>query len=350
MRKIAVRTLQIAVTLAAIAWVFRDPKIRDSLCSTVYKADGFWLVMGLLVSGIGHLSNILRWNIFLRVQKIQVTLRHAASLYLIGVFFNLLLVGASGGDIARAFYIFYEQPGKRSQAILSVVADRLIGLVILVPYTLGLVIIRYQWLAQTPVARGLLWFLIVFTVGAALVMAGTFIASRSGLVYKIPRSIPGREGILRTAEACSLFLRARRQMLACVALSIPELFCVFGAFYCAARAYHADVPLADMFSIMPVVAVITSFPISLSGVGIREELFKNLLGDLSHISGGVAVLISLAGFAIYVFWGMIGAVVYACYKKQVATDSSKVANHTKVESRLNMTGATIPLKYPGLQK
>ena len=61
---------------------------------------------------------------------------------------------------------------------------------------------------------------------------------------------------------------------------------------------------------MPIVTFVTSLPVSISGLGLREEMFKNLLGDLSHVTGDVAVLVSLTGFLIYVVWSIIGAGAY----------------------------------------
>ena len=39
---------------------------------------------------------------------------------------------------------------------------------------------------------------------------------------------------------------------------------------------------------------------------------QELLGDLAGVPGEIAVLISLVGFLSYVFWGMVGAVIYVC--------------------------------------
>jgi hypothetical protein len=126
--------------------------------------------------------------------------------------------------------------------------------------------------------------------------------------------MPGRAQLVRFVEAYHLFGHAWPQTLLGLALSAPVMFTFFATWWCAARAFGANVSLADIFSIMPVITVITSFPISISGLGVREELFKNLLGDLAHVPGEIAVLISLTGFTIYVFWSLVGAVIYSCWQ------------------------------------
>jgi len=315
MKSRLMRLGQILVTILALGWVFRNPEMRRATWVTLSSADMNWILLGILISGIGEFANILRWYIFLRVQKIKVPLAHAASLYMIGVFFNLFLVGATGGDVVRTIYLAGEFPSKKGAVILSVIADRLIGLLVLIPYTFLIVALRHDWLSQTPVTSGLLWFLITFTICWTVVAVILFFVSLFNLVQKLPGRMPWREKLVNFSYACSLFGRAKLEMLTCVALSIPVLFAVFGTFYCAAQAYHAGVSTGDICSIMPVVIVITSFPVSFSGVGIREQLFQTLLGDLAGVPAEIAVLISLAGFSIYVVWSLVGAGCYFLYKK-----------------------------------
>ena len=65
---------------------------------------------------------------------------------------------------------------------------------------------------------------------------------------------------------------------------------------------------------MPTITVVVSLPLSVAGLGIRESLFQEMLGALFHVPGEVAVLISLMGFLIYLFWSLIGVIPYLLYK------------------------------------
>jgi uncharacterized membrane protein YbhN (UPF0104 family) len=84
----------------------------------------------------------------------------------------------------------------------------------------------------------------------------------------------------------------------------------FAVFWCAARAFGAGVPVLDIFSVMPVITLITALPVFIGGLGAREQLFRQLLGDLSGTPADVAVAISLTGFAIYLVWSLVGAVMF----------------------------------------
>jgi len=70
----------------------------------------------------------------------------------------------------------------------------------------------------------------------------------------------------------------------------------------------------DIFSVLPIINTITALPISLSGVGLREQLFYELFHTLFGTSESIAVMISITGFMLTVFWGIVGGLVYLAYR------------------------------------
>lgn len=304
------RVFQLLVTIAILCWIFSDPTKRSEMWMVLKTADPLWLLLGLFIGAIGDLSNVLRWGIFLRVQGIDTPWPRIAKVFLAGLFFNLILPGSTGGDVVRLLYMVREEHRKKTAVVLSVLVDRLIGLFVLIPFALIVVWCRYDWLSQTPTAEALLYFLIAFLSISTVVLVGASVISYTRLLAKLPEKFPFREKIVKISDAYHLFTHHWKATLLAASLSIPVMFTYFGVFYCAARAFKAGVSLPDLFSIMPVIAVITSFPISFSGLGVREKLFENLLSDLVGTPTGVAVLISLTGFVIYVVLSLIGGLFY----------------------------------------
>lgn len=313
MKRTAAKALQIAVTLGLLAWIFHDPGMRAQMWSALRRADLFWIAMGLLVAVLGDVMNLIRWGVFLRAQDIQTPWWKVTWLFLTGLFFNLFLFGATGGDIVRIFYLAREERQRRTAVVLTVVADRLIGLLVLIPVGLFVVVVRYEWLSQTPFARALLYFLIVFLVVSTVVMVGASVVAGTGVLEKLPYRFPLRERLVKLAVTYHVFTVRWKATVLALVLSVPVLFTFFGTFYCAARAFGAGVSLWDFCSIMPVITVVTSFPISISGLGVREKLFEDMLRDLCGVPGEIGVLISLTGFTIYLFWSLVGAVVYLAF-------------------------------------
>lgn len=314
MKKILLRIVQVLTTIGVLVWVFHDPQMRANIPVVLRKADPRWLLLGIAFAGIAEGANIFRWQIFLRMQNVRVPLARTAMVFMIGVFFNLFLFGITGGDVVRAAYLCADHEVKKAGVILSVIVDRLIGMLVLVPFGVAIVLVRYQWFQQTHSARALFWFLVAFMIVMTVFFAFAITVTRLGGDDKLPAWVMRRKSLVQVIKACGLFGRSWREFLIAYGLSVPVLFGTFITFYCSARAFGADVSLMDILSIMPIVTVVTSFPISFAGIGVREGLFKQLLGDLAGIPASVAVLISLAGFLSYVSWSLVGAVIYVFFK------------------------------------
>ncbi len=301
------QVLQIAMTVGVLTWLFHDAAKRQSMLNAFRSADFSWLALGLLFAGVGEISGILRWRIFLHAQGIHASWSQITRWFFIGLFFNTFLPGTTGGDLARMYYLWREYPDHRRGAFLTLVADRLTGLI---PLILAAAIgtwINYRWLTQTPATSGLLFSTLVFCFVMALVIFLSFYFSRRS---QVPQWLPGHHQIERLAQAWNLFTRDGAGFSRALFLSIPVLFSYYAGFYCASRAVHAEASLSQIFSLMPIVTIITSLPVSVAGLGIREGLFERLLGDLCGTPPEVAALVSLLGFLLFTFYGLVGAVVY----------------------------------------
>lgn len=313
MNKALIRTLQAVFTIAILIWVFHDPQKRGQMAAAVGKADVRWLLIGLPVAFVGEIANITRWQILMRVQGMQMSWRRGTMLFFVGLFFNLFMPGYTGGDFARMYYLMREFPDKKKEAILTIVMDRLIGVLVLMITAVLTTTIRWNWLQKTPEVSVLLWVLISMLVGFAILTVGSFLVSGLKLANRLPRHTPFRDRLIETSDAYRLFAKSKWSLFWAFLLSFPVLFSFYGAFYCAARAYNAGVSLLDMFTIMPIVTAIISLPITPSGIGFRETLIEILLRDLANVPNEVGVLISLVGFAYFVLFGVVGGIIYLFY-------------------------------------
>jgi glycosyltransferase 2 family protein len=312
--------LQCLVTIGILAWVFHDSDRRAAIWRALHQANPAWILAGVLVSGVGEAATMMRWAICLRVLGVPIGWGRVTRLFFIGQFFNLFVFGATGGDVAKAYYVCIDTGCAKTPAILSVLMDRLISLVILIGAAAALILWRYDYLSQTPITTGLLYFLIIFMTCAAVVIISGALVTGFHLAHKLPAHLPGREHLIRVSTACNLFGHAWRQTLGAIAVSVVSLLAFFGTYYCAARAFDANASLLDILSIMPVVTVITALPISVNGVGVRETLFQRLLGDLSGVPAGIAILVSLTGFLFFVGWSLVGGVIYVTHRRPLPRD------------------------------
>jgi len=78
--------------------------------------------------GLGCAIGFVRWRVMVRALGLPFTMMDAIRIGFIGVLFNMVAFGVVGGDTLRAFYVTREIKDRTPEAISSVVADRIIGL------------------------------------------------------------------------------------------------------------------------------------------------------------------------------------------------------------------------------
>jgi glycosyltransferase 2 family protein len=239
-------------------------------------------------------------------------------LLLIGVFFNFDIPGGTGGDVVKVFYLLKETPGRRAHALLSVLVDRIIGLLGLALLSGFLIGTRWSWLTSTSNTAHLTWvgvIILIFTIGG---IHFSWIVTKHGWVHKLPSRFPGRDKLADLALAYTLYGRAWRITLQSVGISIFAHVGYFAVFYCAAQSLaHPGTLLptfSDLCTIMPIVNCITAMPISVGGLGARENLFMAFLGPLCGVTEGVATLASIIGYFLTFFWGLLGGLLYMFYR------------------------------------
>jgi uncharacterized protein (TIRG00374 family) len=307
----------VLVTVGIVYFVFRDPAKRAEMAQALTQADRWWLLAGLAAYGVVEVLAGIRWQLLLRVQGIALSWTRVFVLVLVGVFFNFIIPGGTGGDVVKVFYLLKETPGQRAQALLSVLVDRLIGLFALIAMAGVLIAIEWQWLLSAPAAQRYLWTALAILGGSLAMLGISFLLTGFGLIHRLPARLPGRDRLAELALAYNLYGRAWKPTSAAFLISVLANFGYFYVFYCAAAAFHqvGRVPtLAELCTIMPIINTITALPISLGGVGVREKLFGIFFGDLCGVSDAVAVVMSITGYTLSLAWGLIGGVIYLFYR------------------------------------
>jgi uncharacterized protein (TIRG00374 family) len=313
MKKALLTLLQVAVTVGLLWWVFHDPDKRAQMAEALRQGNWNWLWIGVgIFFGCTILATV-RWKILLNVQGIDMGWVRTWQLFMIGMFFNLFMLGSTGGDVVKMFLTMREARDNKAAALLSVFMDRVIGMMALILISLGFLYFRYDLLSHSPASSALLTTLLWLLAAAVVVTVGMFVGSALGWVHYLPQWIPLRGRIVEVSAACHLYAKGWRQTIWAFLVSFPLFAMFFITFYCAARAFTDVLGLVDVFSVLPIVAVITAIPISVSGIGLRESLFVSLLAPFG-VGAAVATLISVTGFLINTVGSLAGGLVFLFYR------------------------------------
>ena len=316
MKKTLLPVIQILITVGLLCWIFRDPEQNRKMLAAIgkAKADGglWWFIPGIAAVGIALLLQTQRWLVLLRVQDITVSFWRAFRIVLSGMFFNLFLLGSTGGDVIKIFFIMRETPDKKAGALLSVFIDRVVGILALATVSAAVILVRWNDLMKSA-PMGVLTVAIILG-GSLGFIAAAWVVDRLNLTSKLPHWLPMHARIVEAAAAFSQYAKAGGAVGSAFLLSLPAHLLLFSTFYFAARAFSAGLGLVSIFCVMPVVSTVTALPISLGGAGLREGLFISLLGSLYQTPKEIAMSISISGFLIIVFWSLVGGLVYLFYR------------------------------------
>ena len=261
--------LKLVVSLALLALVAAasDLAVLGALLARLQPGPALLAVVLLL--GIATISG-LRWWIVGRAIAAPLPLGACLSLMFIGTFFTQVLPTSVGGDAVRILLA-----GRRGlpygRAFSGVVLERASGLLALVVMVAG----GALWLGarlDPPVLR---YFLLASLPGLLAALGLLCLLDR----LPLPARLAGPARPLRALAA-----DARRVMLAPLAsltlllLSAAAHLCTAGAVWLLALGLGLPLGWWDSLALVPAIVLITFFPLSFAGWGVREGAAVVLLG------------------------------------------------------------------------
>lgn len=306
--------LVLAVKLAVSAGLlgFFLTKIDFShFWSTLRGADLGYVGIALLAYLVGQVISAMRWTVLSRPLGFHMGLTGMTIYYFIGMFFNLFAPGTVGGDLSKIFYLTREgqKSGAESwgaatlRATVSVVADRAVGLVVLV------------WLG----ASGLLLFA-DYTIPpsarlATFALAAGLLAGALALPL-IVRFLPGDSHPLvsKLRVALESYGRHSRALPLAMALSLAVHLIQTWMHMVMGKALNLDLPFSFCMILYPLVGTFSAIPISFNGIGLRESGYIFLLGALGF-GAEKGVAFGLLLFIVVALDSLLGGVLFLVKRK-----------------------------------
>jgi uncharacterized membrane protein YbhN (UPF0104 family) len=197
---------------------------------------------------------------------------------------------------------------QRSAPMTSVVVDRLLGLFVLTLFALVSLPFASQLTSRTPG----LPLLVVGGGGALLVVAWSiFSAAYSGTLLRLLSKLPAA----LAAPASRVFgaFGAYRGQTAAFVRAFGWSFLLQSnviLFYVViARAFGFDIPVIDFFLIVPLVLYVMMVPITVNGIGLRENMFA-LFFVAYGIGNSDAIAFAWLAYFGGLLYGIFGAAVY----------------------------------------
>jgi glycosyltransferase 2 family protein len=278
--------------------------LRPGIATMLREARGQWLWLGLAMVGPVYLLQSLRWWTLMRARRLEIGYWQTFRLYMVGCFFNYCMPGTTGGDVAKVYYAARRED-KRADAVVSVAADRMVGMLGLLLFAslCGLLML------DDPLARQVavwLWLgLLAVVVAAGLYVAPPVRRVVGAMIAGV--SMPGR-GLLAAVDTALLaYRRHGRAVAAAVGLSMVAHLLLAGGTAVAGMALGLDAPLGRLLTVLPVLFMAGSVPLTYQGLGVMEGLGVALLLSPPHITANQIIGMLLMIRLYQITFSLIGA-------------------------------------------
>jgi hypothetical protein len=286
--------------------------------------------VSLLFMGMTILLGMLRWRMVLKVQGIGLSLGRTAEISLVAHFANSFMLGSTGGDLLKAYYAARETHHKKTEAVITVFVDRLLGLFAMLLFA-GLMMVPNVSLLWAHRRLGALaGFVLLMLLGCAALVGLAFwgqVPDRWPRVRQWLTRVPRADLFERVVEATRLFGRDGWFIARTLAISMAlNVFCVL-QILALAGGLGLRVPAVFFFVIVPIIVCVSALPISPSGLGVRENLYVLTLSTPElGVDHTLALSLSLLAYAGSLIWSAIGGIVYAARKERHRLPAIKEVN------------------------
>jgi uncharacterized protein (TIRG00374 family) len=299
--------LQLLVTVVLCTIVVRTLDLA-ALAALFFRLPASFYVLSLAVVLAGQIAFAWRWNLLLRAAGASVPFATLLRQYFVAIFVNNFLPSTVGGDAAKVVYLG-QQLGYRPVAA-SVAADRLLGVAL-----------------QAILASSALWFspvtssnLAAANVAAALIAAASILLllltvfGTGGLAGRVARfgepTVRFAERLQRLRLDMAAPLRRPAVVAQAAVIVVAYTAAVTAVYVHFVAVQHASTPpYLAMLGAVTATTVLSNIPVSLNGLGLREQLHISLLAPLG-IAPENAVGISLLLYAHLIVASVIGLVFW----------------------------------------
>ena len=321
MKKPILSILKFTVPLAVIAWLLWT--IPEEQLRHLRERPKNLPMLGaaLLVVLVAVSLTFVRWYLLVRALRLPFRMIDAFRLGFLGFLFNFVSAGNVGGDLFKAYFIAREQPGRRPEAVATVVVDRIVGLYALLLLTSTTIAV---WGPPSPnvevkvLCRLSLVATAVGGIGVVMLLVPGF---TSGTISEFLTGLPKCGTMLgQLITAVRIYRRKWLVVVVATLMSVLTHGLFALSFHLIAGALFVHVPsLGEHLFLVPLGMVAGALPFTPAGFGEFEFAIEKLYQVVPaapniDVSG---VLVALVYRLLTIVVASLGTIVYWCGRSEV---------------------------------
>ncbi len=322
--------LRVGLSVGLLWYVFS--KIDTQHTKEILKsANLFYIFLAAGVFLINNVINLWRWTILIKALNLSVKLLSVARHYFYGLFGNLFLPTAIGGDLIKVIGLCKDSEQK-PKVVASVLLDRLSGFASIILIEILVLLLGYSFvLEDKTLSRGIVTIACGSLGLATVLFSGKVYSFFCGIFDRLPRV---KQGLMNMHYDIALLKQGHKvkEGFKAIAVSCLSQVCFAFSFFLVSKALHQDFHFTHFIAFTPLLCVASTFP-SIGGLGVREAGAVYLFSKIG-MDPGVAVSLSLISFLFMVMVGLVGGViyVYTLSTRRIQSCSSDAVGDESIET------------------
>jgi len=324
---------KIALAVGILVYIFVYKVDLDDIIQRLSGMRWQFFALGLLLHWLVLAIGTHRLQILLRAQDVHLSYWRTFKYNCIGFFFNLFALGATGGDVVKAYYISRETQHRKTESVTVVFLDRIMGLgsVLIIA---SAALLATAWM--TDAFYSLIPYILLALLACALGVVAVFTKnywSRFAFTQRLQRYVPHM--IRRIVNALHQYRMHKRTALLALVESIILQLGMCLVVWAFGNALGFDKPGYIYFVVLPLGTLVMALPLTPSGLGTGEYAFMKTFsqfGVSEDQSFTFMVLLRLAQWSIslagFFFWLMPGTYIT---RKKLAEEAIEIEQIERAE-------------------
>lgn len=303
------RPLLSLVLLAAL--VAKGPFNLEQL-KTVLSHTGV-LVLGFIIVFLQVIFFTLRWKLFVDLVT-KSTFYNIFKLNLVGMFFNFFIPGGVGGDIVKAIELSKEKTSTRSEALSTVLSDRVFGLYAMISFSTFFLVYEYFIEPTESITRFATVSLLAWLGMTVALLFLPFIFNQlSGyLNQKDSRLLMKIEKFISSLNFTFLTFRKTKIQLQSLFISLAsQLTAICFLYYVVLQLNVALPSFLVFFSLCCFGFVAAALPIMPGGIGVGQYAFYVLFSPMSAELGQATITAITTLQFFQLLYALIGGLIFS---------------------------------------
>ncbi len=301
--------IRVVVSVGLISFlVYRNADNLRTMLMEARELDIFFLSAAVVSYFLAISGGVFRWDILLKAQDIHIRKPFLHQSILIGFFYNNILPTTVGGDAYRVYDLAKNKDVGAPKTSSTVVLERFVGILTGLIYLLASFAFGMHAILSLNMVISLLAFIAAMVMVIIILINPYFfrldrLFERFRLLKRIKPKLSAFRGIILS------YRNRKKQFFICCLYSFIMQFFFILAYWAVSTSMGLAIRLPAFVFMVQVVSIVANIPITIGGIGVRENALAFLLVALGT-TRSQAALFSFIILFIILFNAMLGGLVY----------------------------------------